>query len=93
MAQKNYTVLLAHMRDYFGRGLTLPVTARKAALLRLKSALHHNEQALYDAVKKDFGRCAFDSWSCEFLMLQESWPSPSARWRAGPPHGRRTPAL
>lgn len=73
MAQKqeNFTALLEPMRGYFGRGLTLPVTARRAALLRLKSVLLHHEQALYDAVKKDFGRCAFDSWSCEFLMLQE----------------------
>lgn len=69
--QENFTALLEPMRDYFGRGQTLPVTARRAALLRLKSALHHYEQALYNAVKKDFGRCAFDSWSCEFLMLQE----------------------
>lgn len=69
--QENLTALLEPMRGYFGRGQTLPVAARGAALLRLKSALHHHEQALYDAVIKDFGRCAFDSWSCEFLMLQE----------------------
>lgn len=71
MAQGNYSGLLAEMQNYFGRGLTKPVSARKAALLRLKSALQNSEQAFYDAVKKDFGRCAFDSWSCEFLMIQE----------------------
>ncbi len=71
MAQHNYSALLMEMQDYFSRGLTLPVTTRKAALLRLKNVLENNEQAFYDAVKKDFGRGAFDSWSCEFLMIQE----------------------
>lgn len=71
MAQSSYSNLLAEMQDYFSRGLTLPVRTRKAALLRLKSALQNNEQAFYDAIKKDFGRCSFDSWSCEFLMIQE----------------------
>lgn len=71
MAQSNYSALLAEMQDFFNRGLTLPVTARKTALLRFKNALQNNERAFYDAIKKDFGRCAFDSWSCEFLMLQE----------------------
>lgn len=71
MAQSNYFELLTEMQNYFSRGLTLPVGTRKAALLRLKSALQNNEQALYNAIKKDFRRCAFDSWSCEFLMIQE----------------------
>lgn len=71
MAQSSYSELLAEMQKYFSRGLTLPVSARRAALLRLKNALQNNEQAFYDAIKKDFGRCAFDSWSCEFLMIQE----------------------
>lgn len=71
MEQKNFTALLSGMQDYFGRGLTLSIAARKAALMRLKSALESSEGAFYDAVKKDFGRCSFDSWSCEFLMVQE----------------------
>ncbi len=88
MVQKSSTVPLDEMRNYFSRGLTLPVAARKAALLRLKSALQHNEQAFYNAVKKDFGRCAFDSWSCEFLMLQEELflaIHALARWAAARP--------
>ncbi|HWP50118.1 MAG TPA: aldehyde dehydrogenase family protein, partial [Clostridia bacterium] len=71
MAQSIYSALRAEMQNYFNRGLTLPIAARKAALLRLKSALQNNEKAFYNAVKKDFGRCAFDSWSCEFYMIQE----------------------
>lgn len=71
MAQHNYSAMLMEMQDYFNRGLTLPVATRKAALLRLKNVLESNEQAFYDAVNKDFGRGAFDSWSCEFLMIQD----------------------
>lgn len=88
MAQENLTALLGDMRAYFGRGLTLSVALRKTALLRLKTALCQHEQALYDAVKKDFGRCAFDSWSCEFLMLQEELTlavSALERWAAARP--------
>lgn len=88
MAQENFTALLGEMRAYFSRGLTLPVALRKTALLRLKTALNQHERALYDAVKKDFGRGAFDSWSCEFLMLQEELALAVAaleRWAAARP--------
>ena len=62
---------LKALKNYFTQGHTLPVSARKAALLRLSKALERHEQALYNAIGKDFGRGAFDSWSCEYLMLQE----------------------
>lgn len=71
MSDKNYSELLNAMKSYFEQGSTLPIATRRSALLRLKRTLMRNEQALYDAISLDFGRCSFDSWSCEYLMIQE----------------------
>ncbi len=87
MAQENLTARLRAMRDYFDREPP-PVALRRAALLRLMAALHQHERVLYDAINKDFGRCACDSWSCEFLMIEEELALAIAslgRWAAPRP--------
>lgn len=58
-------------RAYFQSGATLPLPARRTALRRLKAALRRREGTLCDALYADFGKCAFDAYTTELLMVEE----------------------
>ena len=64
--------LLSLQRSYFSSGATLPVKARLAALKRLQTSIRKNEALIHEALKRDLGKSAFESYMCETgLVLSE----------------------
>lgn len=61
-----YGALLARMRSYFSGGTTRDVAFRLAQLKALKTTLVSHEAELFDALKKDLGKCAMEAYTTEF---------------------------
>ena len=62
--------LLSKQKKYFFSGATLPVNARKRALVRLLRALEENETDLLSALKKDLGKSAQEGYMCEIALIK-----------------------
>lgn len=59
-------------RTFFYTGATLHVDYRLRALARLKAYIQKNEARINEAIKKDLGKSAFESYMCETgLVLSE----------------------
>ncbi len=63
--------LLCDMRDFRASGVLYSAEARIRALRRLKSAILAHEEAILSALKADFGKCGFDTYITEVLMVLE----------------------
>jgi aldehyde dehydrogenase (NAD+) len=69
---------------------TLNVTKRLMLLKALKKELILNEEAIYDAIYKDFGKCKFEAFITEFNFVMaelnlaisktKSWSKPKKVW-------------
>lgn len=55
---------------YFQTGATLPISARKTALKKLKQAIHQYEDQLYEALYKDLGKSKSESYMCEIGLVK-----------------------
>ena len=72
MTEQEIKDLVTRQRKYFQTGATLPVSARTAALRKLYAAISSNEKEIHNALKKDLGKSAFESYMCETgLVLEE----------------------
>ena len=72
MNEQEIKRIVTKQRSYFQTGATLPISARIAALRKLYAAVSANESAIHDALKKDLGKSAFESYMCETgLVLEE----------------------
>ena len=72
MTEQEIKDLVTRQRKYFQTGATLPVSARTAALRKLYAAISSNEKEIHNALKKDLGKIAFESYMCETgLVLEE----------------------
>ncbi|MGE0311673.1 MAG: aldehyde dehydrogenase family protein [Lautropia sp.] len=56
---------VARLRAAFDAGTTRPIRWRLAQLERLKALCIENEARIADALKADFGKCAFETWLTE----------------------------
>lgn len=64
--------MIKKQRSYFYSGVTLDVDFRITALKKLKNAIIKYEAQINDAIKKDLGKSAFESYMCETgLVLSE----------------------
>lgn len=64
--------LVANQKKSFNEGITRPFEARKESLDTLRSLVSENEMELCDAIKKDFGKPYFESFSTEiYTVLHE----------------------
>lgn len=61
--------ILHAQKAFFHSGQTLNVNYRKLQLKRLKEVLENNEDAFYDAIYKDFGKSAFDTFTTELAFV------------------------
>lgn len=59
------SALVARQRAYFSQGHTLSLSARRDALLRLKSAIRAREEEIHDALRADLNKSASESYMCE----------------------------
>lgn len=95
---------IQQLNSTFASGKTKPITWRKQQLLALRQMLQDNEQAIYDALKKDLGKCQFEAYVSEFeyvlkdikLFLKnlKSWSKPrhlGTPLLAQPGHSRIVP--
>lgn len=55
------------LREYYQSGKTKPYEFRKKALEDLKEAILNNEEKIYEAMKADLGKSAYESTVKEFM--------------------------
>ena len=51
----------SELRTVFRSGVTLPLESRKQALLRLKEVIVRREDEVFSALRRDLGKCQFES--------------------------------
>ncbi len=72
MTEQEIRQIVTAQRTYFQTGATLPVPARVHALETLKAYIAGHEQAIGEAIRRDLGKSAFESYMCETgLVLEE----------------------
>lgn len=72
MTEAEIKQIVQKHRTYFYTGATLNVSYRIHVLTKLKSCILRNEEKIHEAVKKDLGKSAFESYMCETgLVLSE----------------------
>ena len=81
--------LVSAQRAYFNTGATLPLSARRAALQRLREAITAHERDITAALRSDLNKSPTESYMCEVgLTLSElSFVEKRlGRWMADRPH-------
>ncbi len=63
---------IAEQRHYFERGLTYPIEFRKKMLEQLKEAIQQREEHILEALQKDLGKSAFESYVTEIGFVLAS---------------------
>jgi len=58
-------------KTYFSQGHTRPVAFRKEQLKRLRQAILSNESRIFEALQKDLGKSAYESYLTEIGLLLE----------------------
>ena len=72
MNQKEIPSLVDRQRSWFRTGATLSIHRRIQTLKSLKTCIRQQETAIHEALKKDLGKSAFESYMCETgLVLSE----------------------
>jgi len=72
MTQEQIKKIIKQQNNFFSTGKTLPISFRKAALKKLKSALCKYEGKISEAIKSDLGKSSFESYMCETgLVISE----------------------
>ncbi|HIW02416.1 MAG TPA: aldehyde dehydrogenase [Candidatus Protoclostridium stercorigallinarum] len=72
MTAENIDDIVSRQREYFASGATLPLEARREALLRLRAAVEAHEKDIAAALTADLGKPPFESYMCETgLVLSE----------------------
>ena len=70
MEKKEIQEVIKRQRAYFETGATLPVSARKAALRKLYTAIEEQEKQICAALKKDLGKSSCESYMCEIGLVK-----------------------
>ncbi|MDO4474596.1 MAG: aldehyde dehydrogenase [Eubacteriales bacterium] len=68
MNENEIRLLVEKQRDYFRTGATLNASFRINALKRLRDCIQKNEVEITDALRKDLGKSAHESYMCEIGM-------------------------
>lgn len=63
--------IVRRQKEYFQRGETMEVSFRISALKRLKQAIKANEQYIFEALKQDLNKPAFESYMTEIGIVIE----------------------
>ncbi|MXV39061.1 aldehyde dehydrogenase family protein [Flavobacteriaceae bacterium Ap0902] len=61
--------ILNTQREFFLTNATKDISFRKAQLIKLKEVLKSNEDLLYEAIHKDFGKSKFDTYTTEISLI------------------------
>ena len=72
MNQQEISAIVAEQRAFFETSRTLPISFRKDALKKLRTALIENENKIAEAIRSDLGKSGFESYMCETgLVISE----------------------
>lgn len=72
MTEAEITAIVQKQRTFYDTGATLDLDLRIRALRRLKDCIQKHEGDIRDAIRKDLGKSAFESYMCETgLVLSE----------------------
>ena len=72
MTSNEINRIIDRQRAFFYTQATLPVSYRLHALRRLREGIIRHESAIHQALQKDLGKSAFESYMCETgLALSE----------------------
>lgn len=63
--------LIERQKAYFSTGKTKSVKFRKQKIKALKKEIKSNDQAIMDALKKDFGKSGFETYATEIGLVYE----------------------
>ncbi len=69
MTKEQITAIVQKQRTFFATGATLDVNYRIAALKKLQRAISDREAAIEEALRKDLGKPATESFMCETGMV------------------------
>jgi len=67
----DYTQLIENQREFFRTHQTKDIRFRKEQLIKLQKLVSDNEKALYEAIHKDFGKSAFDTFTTEISIINK----------------------
>lgn len=65
----NYHHILSQQREFFSTQATKDISFRKRQLQKLKDSIQSNEKLLYDAIAKDFGKSALETYLTELSFI------------------------
>ena len=69
MTETDIRKIVSEQRTFFYTGVTLNVEYRIKALQKLKACIIHYENEINEAIKKDLGKSAFETYMCETGMV------------------------
>ncbi|MEE4198973.1 MAG: aldehyde dehydrogenase [Bacteroidales bacterium] len=61
--------IFEQQQNFFLSGQTRPIAFRKQQLRKFKEALKRNETLLYEAIDKDFGKSAYETYETELSII------------------------
>ena len=65
----NFQEILNEQKEFFNSQKTKNIKFRKRALQKLKEAILKNEDLMYEAIYKDFGKSKFDTFTTEISFV------------------------
>lgn len=65
----NFQDILTEQREFFNIQKTKNINFRKIYLEKLKEVIINNEDLLYEAIYKDFGKSKFDTFTTEISFV------------------------
>lgn len=68
---KDISEILKQQRQYFAKGVTLPVATRKKYLRKLGHAITIHENEILEALRKDLNKASFEAYCTEIGMVRE----------------------
>lgn len=71
MAQKAIAAKVQRLRNFYNTGQTKKISFRKKQLRKLRRAIRKNESAIMEAMRRDLGKPAFESYAGEIGVLYQ----------------------
>ncbi len=65
----NIQIIVESQKRYFSSQATKSIDFRKTQLKKLKTIIQNNKIEMYDAIQKDFGKSAFDTYTTEISFI------------------------
>lgn len=65
----NSKTIFTRQQDYFRKGATLPIDARKKTLRKLRTLLQDHETVLNEAIYKDLRKSSFETYATEIGLI------------------------